>query len=70
MLVHLNASTEDDVDVLNVHRNSKVETHWQPLLDNEKPRRTMGQNKKKHRINSHVINHYPTSEEVSERANE
>ena len=37
------------------------------------PRRTVGQNRKKHRMNSHLINHFPTSEgvsEVSERANE
>ena len=34
---------------------------------------TMGQKRRKHRINSHLINHCPTSEgvsEVSERANE
>ena len=29
---------------------------------------TMGQNRKKHRINSHLIIHFPTSEGVSERA--
>ena len=35
--------------------------------------RTMSQNREKHRINNHLINHCPTSEgvsEVSERANE
>ena len=34
---------------------------------------TMGQNRKKHGINSHLIIHFPTSEgvsEVSERAND
>ena len=37
------------------------------------PDSTMGQNKIKHRINSHLIIHFPTSEgvsEVSKRANE
>ena len=68
-----NADDDDDDDDFFFERERDI--FWRPrrISAAAKDECTMGQNREKHRKNSHLIIHCPTSEEVSEvseRANE